>query len=500
MGSLGLIKKLQEKRVNLIILGLVALVSCFFSPSVLSLFLRWLKLSQDLSHGLPTLAIFIFFIWRISPLKHDRNSRSAYWLMYAALAVLSFAWYLFQSINIELPSALLLILLLIVYLAACFSIGTAVDLLPFLSLLLFVVPILSELNDQLVRLSSFVVGTWVNTIELTAVIEGNNILIPSGRILIADGCSGLRYLSITVLLAYIICLLNGYNLRQSMLTLLCATCLGLLTNWIRIFLLVLIGYHSDMQSRLMHDHEIFGWILFILIIMPAIYWAPIIRRNIDFMVKVSACKPLIPTLFLALGPVLFFSTLHSELSSNKLNLNGLAVTEATMTEAAITEVIGKSAVWIPIDFSFSTEKVTRFCSVDGIIARLDLAKFTPSSSSEKLVPYIQSVLPKDDWMATDQKANISFDHFESTILKNINSSQKILLLHQFNVGNSATGSYRLAKLLQLKAKFSGQNFFGLLTIQANCKTDCINEMGALKKITENWQLNKFNNTQKISHE
>ncbi len=488
-------QKLHEKQASLTILGLVAFVACLFSPSISPLLSRWLKLNQDLSHGLPTLAIFIFFIWHISPVKQERDSRRIYWLLCVTLSLLSFTWYLFQSINIELPGALLLILVLVVYIAACFSSGTAFDLLPFMGLFLFVVPILAELNDLLVKLSSFVVGVWVNAIELTAVIEGNNILIPSGRILIADGCSGLRYLSITVLLAYIICLLNGYNLRQSMLTLLCATCLGLLTNWIRIFLLVLIGYHSDMQSRLMHDHEIFGWILFILIIMPAIYWAPIIRRNIDFMVKVSACKPLIPTLFLALGPVLFFSALHSELSNNKLNLNGLAV-----TESAMTEVTDKSAVWIPIDFSFSTEKVTRFFSVDGIIARLDLAKFTPSSSSEKLVPYIQSVLPKDDWMATDQKANISFDHFESTILKNINSSQKILLLHQFNVGNSAAGSYRLAKLLQLKAKFSGQNFFGLLTIQANCKTDCINEMGALKKITENWQLNKFNNTQKISHE
>jgi exosortase len=484
---MGLLTKLREKQASLTILVLVALVSCLFFPSISPLFIRWLKLSQDLSHGLPTLIIFVFFIWRISPIKHTRNSDSTYWFLCVTLSLFSFVWYLFQSINIQLISALLLIALLTIYLAACFSFKTAVDLLPFLGLLLFVVPILSSLTDQLVLLSSFVVGALVDTVKLTAIIEGNNILIPSGRITIAEGCSGLRYLSITLLLAYIICLINGYNRRQSMLAILCAVGLGLFTNWIRIFLLVLIGYHSNMQSKLMHDHEMFGWILFMTIIMPAIYWAPIIRKNIEFSVRVSRCKPLMPTLALLLGPLLFWSTLQVELSSNKLTLNGLTV----------TEIPEKPATWIPIQFPEQTENFRRDFSVDGIAMRAELAKYTPSSPSEKLVPYIQNVYPKEDWVPADRSHLMEIHDFELMLLKNINSSQKILLLYQFNVGNSSTHSYRLAKLLQLKAKLLGENFFGLLVIQAGCAMDCSEEIVAIKKITENWQLKKFNDTKSV---
>ncbi len=477
-----MLKKLQEKHANLVILGLLALTGFLFFPSISPLFIRWLKLSQDLSHGIPTLIIFVFFIWRVKPTKQERNSNRIYWFLYAALALFSFAWYLFQSINIELLGALLLIAVLTIYLATCFSIKTAVDLLPFLGLFLFVVPILSSLTDQLVNLSSFVVGTLVDAVKLTAIIEGNNILIPSGRITIAEGCSGLRYLSITLLLAYIICLLNGYNRRQSMLAILCAIGLGLLINWIRIFLLVLIGYHSNMQSKLMQDHEMFGWILFMIIIMPAIYWAPIIRKNIEFTVRISKCKPLIPTLFLLLGPLLFWGTLQTELSNNKLNLNGLTV----------TEVADKSATWVPINFPVKTENSTRHFSVYETTIRLDLAKFTPSSPSEKLVPYVQNLYPKEDWVAINKSHLSQIHDFELMLLKNINSSQKILLLHQFNVGNSTTDSYRLAKLLQLKAKLLSENFFGLLVVQARCDIDCGAELEAIKQITENWQLNKFN--------
>src|SRR5690606_8194014 len=47
--------------------------------------------------------------------------------------------------------------------------------------------------------------------------------------------------------------------------------------WIRIFILILVGYHTEMESSLMEDHETFGWIVFALICFPAIYFAPVIK-------------------------------------------------------------------------------------------------------------------------------------------------------------------------------------------------------------------------------
>ncbi len=189
-----------------------------------------------------------------------------------------------------------------------------------------------------------------------------------------------------------------------------------------------------------------------------------------------------PTLALLLGPLLFWGTLQAELSSNKINLHGLT----------LNDIGEKSAAWIPVSFPEQTENSRRIFSVDGVLIRMDLAKYTPLSPSEKLVPYLQSVYPTEDWVRTDQTHLIEIHDFELMLLKNINSSQKILLLYQFNVGYSATDSYRLAKLLQLKAKLLGENFFGLVVVQARCAVDCSEEIVAIKKVTQDWQLNKFN--------
>lgn len=480
--AMDLLQKLKEKQTNLYVLSLLAIAGCLLFPSIAPLLPRWIKWNQDLGHSIPTLIILLGLIWRIVPAQQSRDSTPIFWASCVALGTISFAWYLFQSINIEIASALLLILALTFYLASSFSITTAFQLLPLIGILFFVIPIWAEINDLLVQLSSLIVGTLVESVHLTAMIEGNTILIPSGRIVIADGCSGLRYLTISLLLGYIISLLNGYNLRQSIIALLIASALGLLTNWIRIFSLVLIGYYTNMQSGLMHNHETFGWILFASILLPAIYWAPIIRKEIALHVKVSTCKPFIPTLFLLIGPALLFTANHMPVSTNPLTLQELTLTNTTSAPVGGVE----------IDFPDNTEISTRYVNVNGTAIEIDLAKFTPTSATEKLVPYIESLFNKEEWLVTSSPEDFTtYKNFNITTLKNLNTSQHVMMLQQFNVGTSTTGSYRIAKLYQLKAKLLGENFFGIVTIQARCKTDCTEEIPALKTTIENWQQHKL---------
>lgn len=479
---MDLLQQLKKKQTSLYITGLLAIVGCLLFPSIAPLLPRWFKWHQDLGHSLPTLIIVIAFIWRIIPSPHTRDSPSIFWATCLLLGLTSFSWYLFQSINVEIASAILLIVALTFYLASSFSMLTAFQLLPLIGLLFFVIPIWAELNDALVKLSSLVVGLLVDSVHLTAIIEGNTILIPSGRIVIADGCSGLRYLTISLLLGYIISLINGYSLRQSVLALLIATLLGLLTNWIRIFSLVLIGYYTNMQNSLMRDHEMFGWILFAFILMPAIYWAPIIRKEITLSIKVPKCKPMVPTLFLIIGPALLFSANHTQISNNPLTLNGLTT----------TSTLSPSEIGAAISFPENTNISTRQLNVNGVIVQVDLATFTPTSATEKLVPYIGNLFDKEEWLVTSLADSPHPNHFEFTSLKNLNSSQHTVMLHQFNVGNSTTGSYRFAKLLQLQAKLLNTSFFGLVTIQANCKTDCAEEIIALERVADDWQKHKRN--------
>ena len=55
----------------------------------------------------------------------------------------------------------------------------------------------------------------VRVIAIPAVIDGNSIFVPDGEIVIADGCSGLRYFTISLAIAYLISLSEWLFIKKS---------------------------------------------------------------------------------------------------------------------------------------------------------------------------------------------------------------------------------------------------------------------------------------------
>lgn len=473
---------------NLQISGLLLLAALIFWPTVQMLFSRWVKWDQALSHSLPTLAVFFYLlIYRthFTPGSHQ----DAVWsksLLNLILGLGSLCWFLFQINQIELLAALSLIAILCLYLACCYSLSTLTKLIPLFGLLLFTVPLWAQMTDTLVTLSSWVVGKLVNMIAITALIDGNNIFIPSGRIVIADGCSGLRYLTVSLLLGYITCLLNQATWRQTILVLVIATALGLLANWLRIFLLVLIGYYTEMQSSLMQNHETFGWAVFVLIMLPALYFAPVNRNADSNSIPLPKAAPLVPSILLLLGPMLFYLSSQQLPTPNPFTLQGLG--NISMNTQHNYEL----APEYPPASSIETRRLL----LDGHTIRADLAKYTPMAG-QKLVPYIDTLYNKDEWVKIDNQEGLgagnnpqAIAEFRISILRRVNSNTHIVLLHQFNVGKSATGDYLVAKLLQLKARALNQQYFALMTLQSHCATNCSEEIVVLTQAATLWEAHK----------
>ena len=152
------------------------------------------------------------------------------------------------------------------------------------------------------------VGQLVELAGITAHIDGTTISLPYGQIIIADGCSGLRYMVIALALGHMLACLNHYPTQGYWLSMALALLLGLATNWVRIFVLVLVGYYTQMKSSLVGDHETFGWLLFAAVVLPPLYFAPLRKGPPQTL---SPTAPPWPRLLavagvLALGPVLLF--------------------------------------------------------------------------------------------------------------------------------------------------------------------------------------------------
>ena len=456
-------------------------LGCLFIPTIQSLYSRWIKWDESQSHGLIVVGIFLFFLYKSSPWQTSTQTQFEKFSTLILLGLASCAWFIFHIINIYILEQLLLLPLLFLILSSIYGWRTSFSHAVLLALPIFAIPIWDQLTDALVNLSGFIVGKMVLLINMPARIDGNSIFIPNGHIVIADGCSGLRYLEIALSLGYIISYLNLYSIARLGGVLLIAIALGLVANWLRIFILVIVGYESNMQSSLMSDHEIFGWLLFACISFPAIYFAPVIHTQ-DHNQNTSINHPKYLSLLLAilaasLGPLLSLvfnakpqvtelkDVLRFELQPITAKKMPLAITnpKAMHTENVRTD----NKVYIQID------------------------QYQRLKQEDKLVPYIARLYNNETWSLLEQThINTPAFNAEVSVLHHKTKKTKIAQLQWFKIAGADVTSIAAAKMWQIAALIQNKNHFMIITLQVECKTDdCTNAITQLESTANSLTLN-----------
>ncbi|WP_298447370.1 exosortase/archaeosortase family protein [uncultured Marinobacter sp.] len=434
-----------------------------FLPTWIRLAEAWLEFEQVLAHGLATAVIFLGLLLIHPPSHVERPSTpKPYHLAGAVLLVATtLIWGLLELVRIDTLAYLLLPVGLIATAWAMLGLARTLAFLPYVFLLSLSLPIWADLVPALVDLASIVVGTWVGWFGMTALIEGNSITLPYGRLLIADGCSGIRYFAIAILLAMMTSILNDYRWRDWLITLLAAITLGLIANWVRITVLVVVAYETDMQSEMLSDHETMGWVVFGAFILPALYFSPVRRR---------ITKPIVPAenginykkgiaaiaIAAILGPValLFAQSTASVKPEWELNLPDFRQVQAGKLPLPIT---------IP---SGLNEQVWRSGNT-----WISLAQSQKKSTTEKLVPYLPQLFDTSVWHIEEQLEP------GLKVYRNILTRDKVLVAQWYKVGSRKIWSYRNAKLLQIPAALAGETRFALVTIQTFCGTkDCTDSL------------------------
>lgn len=423
-----------------------------FYPTWLRLIFEWLKFEQVLAHGLATGLIFIGLLLVHPPRPVSSPAPgNRVWPGVALLFGITMVWALLELVRIDTLSYLMLPAGM---LAACWvllGLRSALRFLPYVILLSLSLPIWADLIPALVAIASAVVSNWVRLFGMTALIEGNSITLPYGRLVIADGCSGIRYFAISILLAAMMSILNDYRWRGWLVLLAGAMLLGLIANWVRIFILVVIGYETEMQSALLTDHELLGWVVYGIFILPALYFAPVNRRQ--------SSDPLPSRPISRKGVVaLVIAFIVGPIGVSLLQLSGKQSAPWSPLEAGLAP---EQPDQLPIHLrlpDFLEHKVWK--AQDG--AWLSLAQSQRSEATDnKLVPYLRPPIDPEQWQLSETQNGVQ-------IYQNRMNRQRVAISQQYMVGTHSTDSYRDAKLWQIPATLKGENRFGLLTVMSEC--------------------------------
>jgi exosortase A len=101
--------------------------------------------------------------------------------------------------------------------------------------------------------------------------EGLHFMVPTGRWSVVEACSGLRYLIASLALGVLYAYLQFRTLRYRLMFIAMAVIVPIVANWIRAYMIVMLGHLSGMRIATGVDHLVYGWVFFG-IVMAAMFW------------------------------------------------------------------------------------------------------------------------------------------------------------------------------------------------------------------------------------
>jgi exosortase A len=193
------------------------------------------------------------------------------WLGVLALAACCVVWMTadLASINVVAHYAVTAMLIALVIAMAGWRVAAAIAF-P-LAFLFFMVPAGEALNPPLMEGTANATIWAVQASGIPVFREGLIFTLPTGRWSVVEACSGLRYVLASSMLGALFAYLNFERWPKRLAFFLASIGVAIFANWMRAYLIVMVGHFSNMKYGTGDDHVVYGWVFFG-ITMFALFW------------------------------------------------------------------------------------------------------------------------------------------------------------------------------------------------------------------------------------
>lgn len=226
--------------------------------------------SDTYAHAFVVLPIALWLIWRKrDELIADQPIASGWFAL--PLTGATFLWLLGELTAVNALTQFSLVITLILAVMALLGPQISRSIAFPLFFLLFSVPI----GDfMLPKLMDWTAAFTVAALRLTGIPvyqEGNQFIIPSGNWSVIEACSGIRYIIASVTVGTLFAYLNFVSLRRRLIFVVVSILVPIVANWLRAYMIVMLGHYSGNKLAVGVDHLIYGWLFFGLVIM-LMFW------------------------------------------------------------------------------------------------------------------------------------------------------------------------------------------------------------------------------------
>ncbi|HKO87445.1 MAG TPA: exosortase A [Burkholderiales bacterium] len=258
--------------------------------------------SETYAHGMLVLPIFFYLVWRVRNILTVTECKP-YPPAAAAIAFAGFvllAGQLGSAVGVT-QFAVVAMLPLSIW-ALC---GTRImHALAFpMVFLFFMVPFGEVLLPWLMTWTADFTVAALRITGIPVYREGMSFIIPSGAWSVVEACSGLRYLIAALMVGSLYAYLTYRTRRRRLVFIGLSVVVPIIANWLRAYMIVMLGHFSGNKLATGVDHLIYGWVFFgaIMLLMFSIggRWRED-QRPIDAD-KVALRLPAAPLPFRAIG-------------------------------------------------------------------------------------------------------------------------------------------------------------------------------------------------------
>jgi exosortase A len=296
--------------------------------------------------------------------------------------------------------------------------------------------------------------------------EGLYFTVPSGRWSVVEACSGLRYLIASLTLGSLYAYLSYTTLRRRVLFIAASIIVPIVANWLRAYMIVMIGHLSSMRLAVGVDHLIYGWVFFGMV-MLLLFWGGSrwredngtipeqrLKRHAEF--SGSLASPLVGG---ALAVALVASA--GPLYVDFLNANNSRNYPPVMLPAAVSDwVVAPSRLpLITPHFLNARSTVEHTYERQGRQVHLFIAYYARQDENSELISFHNHLIdPRDrSWRRTSQKRHLNGAPRNTVVESRLQSHRdQLLSWHWYWAGGHSTPYPEEVKLRQAIDRLTGR--------------------------------------------
>lgn len=243
----------------------VAILVVLFYDTFHSIVAIWSR-SDTFAHGFLILPISLYLIWDERDRLVDLVPQPSYRAL-PFLVLVGLGW-----LGCRLAGVLVMeqyLAVAAIPLVVWAVLGTSVTrVLAFpLGFLLLGVPVGEALIPSLIDFTAAFTVAGLRLTGVPVLQEGNFLTLANSRWSVVEACSGLRYLIALITLGVLYAHLTYRSWRRRLLCVLAATIVPIIANGFRAYMIVMLGYLSNMTIAVGIDHLIYGWIFFGVVVL-----------------------------------------------------------------------------------------------------------------------------------------------------------------------------------------------------------------------------------------